>query len=121
MDPPQDPPLPQQPALLSPEMLAQIQASTTEIIASAFDRYDERARERHDDRTQNRQITPDAQPRAQPLRTQEVGFYNPDRYTANWEVMIADGKATTSFCIYAFTDRLRHLAQVRGDDAVKEV
>ncbi|KAG4281052.1 hypothetical protein FPRO04_13459 [Fusarium proliferatum] len=83
-------------------------ASAAATIAEAFCMQDERARDK--------EATTKSLPRQAMRRPQEVGFYDPDR-----PVMIANRKATTYFCIYALTDRLRHSVDLKGIDAVKEV
>ncbi|KAI1430791.1 hypothetical protein GGR50DRAFT_698666 [Xylaria sp. CBS 124048] len=55
------------------------------------------------------------------LKSEEVGFYNPSIRDADGSGAVASGKQTVYTDVWAFTDRLTHLAAVHGDDKLKAV
>ncbi|KAF7561559.1 hypothetical protein G7046_g2573 [Stylonectria norvegica] len=60
-------------------------------------------------------------PRQATLRPADVGLFNPDATDPTGAGMISDSKTTTYTDVFAFTDRLKHLRALRGEDPVREV
>ncbi|KAK1963004.1 hypothetical protein LY78DRAFT_585581, partial [Colletotrichum sublineola] len=73
-------------------------------------------------RLHNRPVPPAAaDTRPAPLRSTDVGIFNPEAKDPTHLGMVNDGKLTVYTDIYAFTDRLNDLAASRGDAPVREV
>lgn len=55
------------------------------------------------------------------LKSDEVGYFNPTAKDMDGTGITSSGKLTVYTDVYTFTNRLRHLAETRGEQAVKEV
>ena len=55
------------------------------------------------------------------LKSDEVGYFNPTARDTDGTGITSSGKVTVFTDVYAFTNRLRHLGETRGEQAVKEV
>ncbi|KAI0905914.1 hypothetical protein F4823DRAFT_110235 [Ustulina deusta] len=55
------------------------------------------------------------------LKAEEVGFFNPSLTDRDGSGSIAQGRQTIYTDVWAFTDRLAHLAETHGEDKVKTV
>ncbi|KAL7629652.1 hypothetical protein AAE478_001175 [Parahypoxylon ruwenzoriense] len=55
------------------------------------------------------------------LKPEEVGFFNPSLKDPERTGIVAQGKNAVYTDVFAFTDRLVHLAEIHGDDKVNQV
>ncbi|KAM0488281.1 hypothetical protein ACHAP7_001273 [Fusarium lateritium] len=107
-----------QPVVLTQEQMAMIAAVVSQASATVAQQ----------SQTQTADLLADAierlrndRPNGQSLRPADVGLFNPDRPDPHHMGMFSDSKSTTYTCVFAFTDRLRHLAETRSENVVKDV
>ncbi|KAI1291230.1 hypothetical protein F5Y03DRAFT_45514 [Xylaria venustula] len=55
------------------------------------------------------------------IRSADVGYFDPSAKDPTFAGLIADGKTTKYTDVFAFTDRLKHLATQQGDAEVRKV